>query len=63
MSEIIRISPHEAWGKVQKGQALLVCAYDSEEKYDRLRLEGSMSLHRFRSITDSLTHDQEIIFY
>lgn len=57
-----RISPEEACKKL-KGGALLVCAYDSDEKFKTMPLEGAISLSAFRSKRSSLSKDQEIIFY
>jgi rhodanese-related sulfurtransferase len=58
-----RISPREARLKVQQGEALLVCAYDSAEKFSQLHLEGALSLDTFRSRLADFPLDREIIFY
>jgi len=63
MGETIRVTPEEARRKVSSGTALLVCAYDDDEKFKRLRLERAMSFKAFRSTLPSLSKDQEIIFY
>ncbi len=55
-----RISPTEAYAK-SRGGALLVCAYDNDEKCRQLRLNGSISLNDLKSKSPS--KDQEIIFY
>jgi hypothetical protein len=57
------INPEEAYNKLKTGAALLVCAYDSEEKFKTLPLEGAISLGEFKSTFPSLSKDQEIIFY
>jgi hypothetical protein len=44
MADIPRISVEEARRKVQAGQALLVCVYDDEEKCNKIKLEGAISL-------------------
>jgi hypothetical protein len=44
MAEPIRISPQVARDKVLDGAALLVCAYQDEEKFRKMHLEGAMSL-------------------
>lgn len=36
MTEPMRISPEEARQKRASGSALLVCAYDSDEKFNRI---------------------------
>lgn len=59
----MRISAEEVWQKVTSGKALLVCAYEDEEKCKRLYLEGSISLTEFKSRLSSLSKEDEIIFY
>jgi hypothetical protein len=57
-----RISPEEAREKMEEG-ALLVCAYDDEEKCKRMNLEGSINLKQLRLMEPSLAKDQGMIFY
>ena len=63
MAEIERISPEEACKKAEAGAALLVCAYDDEEQFKTMHLEGAISLSAFKSRLPSLSTGQEIIFY
>ena len=42
---------------------LLVCAYDSDEKFEQNHLEGAISLDEFRKREDQLPLDREIVFY
>ena len=63
MTEPERIRPEETFEKLKAGTALLVCAYDDEEKFKRLRLEGAISFNELRSRLGALPKDQEIIFY
>ena len=56
------IGPQEAFQHVKSG-ALLVCAYDSQQKFEQNHLEQAISLDEFRSRADSLAKDREIIFY
>jgi rhodanese-related sulfurtransferase len=58
-----RISVGEARQKVESGSALLVCAYDNDEKFHSMHLQGAISLDELRSRQESLPKDQEIIFY
>ena len=58
-----KISPQEARQEVQSGKALLVCAYEDEERYKKVRLEGAIYLKEFRNKEQDLSKDQEIIFY
>ncbi len=63
MAEPQRISAQEVRRKVQSGEALLVCAYDHEEKFRSLHLEGAISFREFQSRLPSLSKGQEIVFY
>jgi rhodanese-related sulfurtransferase len=59
-----RISPREAQDHLEAGNgALLVCAYDSDEKFQQNHLEGAISLAELRSREEALPKDQELIFY
>jgi rhodanese-related sulfurtransferase len=58
-----RISPREARQRVQQGEALLVCAYDSMEKFSQVHLEGALSLDAFKARLAELPKSREIIFY
>jgi len=63
MSEPERIGPEATHEKLKAGTAILVCAYDSDEKFKAMPLEGAISLSAFQSRFPSLSKDQEIIFY
>ena len=63
MTEPIRIPPGEARKKVLSHAALFVCAYENEEKFRRMHLEGAISFNEFSDMAASLARDQEIIFY
>ena len=63
MTKPIRISSYEARQKATSGRALLVCAYDDEDKFKNNHLEGAISFAEFKSKLSSLSEDQEIIFY
>ena len=63
MGEPRRIPPEEVREKVLSESALLVCAYNDEEKFKRLQLENAISLGNFYSKVESLHKEQEIIFY
>lgn len=62
-NEPVRIPPEETRKKVLSGEAILVCAYEDEEKFRKTRLEGAISQQEFRNKIESLSKDQEIIFY
>jgi hypothetical protein len=63
MEEATRVSVREAKEKTDSGTALLVCAYEDEEKFRLFHLQGAISLAEFRSKLPSLARDREIIFY
>jgi hypothetical protein len=63
MNEVPRVPPEEIYPRLRAGEALLVCAYDDEVKFQRLRLAGAISLAEFRSLRPTLPQDQEIVFY
>lgn len=63
MGEPVRISPEETRRRVLSGAALLVCAYDDDEKFKRNRLEGAISFSEFRTRFATGSRGQEIIFY
>lgn len=63
MFEPARVSPEETRQKVVSGSALLVCAYNNEEKFKKLQLEGAISLNELADRLPSLPRNKEIIFY
>jgi hypothetical protein len=63
MANIERISAQQAHAKTKANQALLVCAYEDDAKYQRLNLDGSISFASLQSRAASLPKTQEIIFY
>ncbi len=63
MAEIERVSVQEARASVRSNAALLVCAYDDEQKFNRMKLEGAISLASLESRAPTLPKDKELIFY
>ena len=63
MSVPVRVKPQEAASSLKMGQALLVCAYDSEERFSMFHLDGAISFSEFESRLTSLSKDKELIFY
>lgn len=55
-----RMSPEEVR---ERKVPLLVCAYESEEKCRKLRIDGSISLVEFRSRLPDIPKDELIVFY
>lgn len=62
-SEVTRVTPEEARRKMDAGQAILVCGYESDEKFHSMHLEGAESLSRFQARLPDIPKEQEIIFY
>lgn len=58
-----RIAPDEARRRLASGKAILVCAYESDEKFRSMHLEGAESLNQFRERLPNIPKAQEIIFY
>lgn len=42
---------------------LLVCAYDTEDRFREMELDGAISWPAFQSRLPSLPKNQEIVFY
>jgi hypothetical protein len=63
MSEPERVTAEEVYGKSKSGKALLVCAYEDEEKFKKLQLEGAISFNAFKSKLASVSKGEEIVFY
>ena len=63
MTEPERITAEEVYKRVKDGSTLLVCAYDDEDKFSTVHLEGAISFNAFKSKLPSLAKDQEIVFY
>lgn len=63
MSEVARITTEQVRENVSLGKALLVCAYDSDDKFTQYHLEGAISLNVFKEKIGMLSKEQEIIFY
>jgi len=63
MSDIERVSPENVRENVRSDKAMLVCAYDDDDKYGKMNLAGSIALSTFKSKTTGIAKDKEIIFY
>ncbi|WP_129124877.1 rhodanese-like domain-containing protein [Geomonas oryzae] len=63
MAEVKRIQVQEARRKVQDGEALFVCAYDSEEMCGGIRLEKGLTMGEFNARLPEIPKEKEIIFY
>jgi hypothetical protein len=63
MSEPERVTAKEVYDRLKSGKVLLVCAYEDEERFKKLQLQGAISFNAFKSKLPSLSKDQEIVFY
>ena len=63
MTTPTRISAEIVREKTRSGAALLVCAYDDEDKFTSMHLEGAIGWQEFQSKLPGLSKEQEIIFY
>jgi hypothetical protein len=63
MSAPKRVSAEDVHGKLQSGQALLVCAYESDAKFRQTALDGAIPFSEFERRKSSLPRDFEIVFY
>ena len=57
-----RIDPKQAHQAMESG-ALLVCAYDDDEKCRQNLLAGAIPLSRFKQLEASTPKSREIVFY
>lgn len=60
-----RVSPTDARVALTSGvnEAVLVCAYDDEQKCRENMLEGAITLRRFEQTLAGVPRSHEIIFY
>ena len=63
MSDVTRVTPSEIRDRALSGKTLLICAYDSDEKFQDNDLEGAISLAEFKSRLTGLAKDTELVFY
>ena len=62
MHEVPHVNPEEIYPKLPSGEALLVCAYDSDARFRQGHLEGAMSLEEFKSLQPTLPRDRKSSF-
>ncbi|MBT8330381.1 MAG: ArsR family transcriptional regulator [Desulfofustis sp.] len=63
MSKVDLIDARDAFTNINNSSSVLVCAYERDDKFHRLHLEGALSLSKFQSIWSTLSKDTELIFY
>lgn len=62
MYEVKRLGVQEARERIMSGSRL-VCAYDSEENFEKNHLEGAISLNALKNLVTQMARDDEMIFY
>jgi hypothetical protein len=63
MKTVKRVSPQDVNRGLEEGKTLLVCVYDDEDRFGKMKLSGAMSLKDFRSRLSAIPKNQEIVFY
>ena len=58
-----RLDPGEARRDVDSGDALLVCAYDEEEKCRKYAVTNAVLLSELSAQEKTLPKDRKIVFY
>jgi hypothetical protein len=58
-----KIGPRQTHEAVEAGDALLVCAYDDEEKCRDMALRNSLSLKQLEAELPRVEKDRRLIFY
>jgi rhodanese-related sulfurtransferase len=58
-----KIDVKQARHDIEASDALLVCAYDSEDKFESNHLQGAIPLDELRSNEEELSKQRELIFY
>ena len=65
MTDIPRVEPTEVRDAQndRDREIELVCAYDDDDKCERLRLAGAQTLSEFRARQEEIPTDRRIVFY
>jgi hypothetical protein len=63
MSELTIITTDDAYRKAKSGEALLVCAYEDDDRFGKFNLDEAISYKTFESLLPTISKDREIIFY
>ncbi|MCK9459053.1 MAG: hypothetical protein M0R80_05385 [Proteobacteria bacterium] len=62
-AEVARVPVAQARERVREGRALLVCAYESDDKFAAMKLEGAISWNALQKRLPALDKKAEIILY
>ena len=60
---VTRLAPAEVHRRVEADEAMLVCAYGSDDKFAAMKLEGAVPRSHFEEKLASIARDKEIVFY
>lgn len=63
MIDVPRIEPRRARELVRSGEALLVCAYEDEQKCRSMALDGAITRNELERRKERLPRDQTLVFY
>lgn len=63
MIEVPRVTPKEIRPRIEAGDAVLVCAYEDDDRYSKHRLEGAISYIEFVARQPQINKEREIVFY
>jgi hypothetical protein len=58
-----RVSAAEVRERLSSSDALLVCAYEDQEKCEKLRLAGALTFNELKAMVTSMSSARELIFY
>ena len=61
--DVSRVSAAEVHQRVKKGQALLICAYDNDDKFAKMALEGAIPRSKFTDRLPRTPKNRQLIFY
>ena len=62
-ADVPRITPQETLDQVRSGEAMLVCAYESDSKFETVKIEGAIPFSKFKAMLPELPKDKRLIFY
>ena len=61
--DVTRIPAAEVQQRVQTGQALLICAYASDDKFAKMALQGAIPRSSFEAQLPRTPKNKQLIFY
>ena len=58
-----RVSVADVRVRLSSSDALVVCAYEDQQKCEQIRLAGALTFDELKAMATSLSTDRELIFY